>query len=100
MIDPLLEELISLQMATRYYPLRPGGRKVHVSRVYRDIERGSHGCFLDAVRTPTLATSREAIARYFACLTEAGRRAPPRAVATPTRDRSERVERSLDRLGL
>lgn len=97
-IDLAQEDLISPLEATRHYPSGPMGRKAHVSRVYRDMTRGFRGIVLESIRTPKLATSRQAIARFFRHLTEAGRRDNPAPSAAPRRSPDPRVERELDRL--
>ncbi|MDB5350438.1 MAG: hypothetical protein JWN86_1685 [Planctomycetota bacterium] len=101
MIDPIREDLIFLSVAPRHYPGGAGGKKVHVSRVYRDIHDGCRGVFLEAVRTPKLATSREAIARFFLRLGELDRGVRPgipRSLRSAPAD--PRVEEALDGLGL
>jgi hypothetical protein len=101
MIDPLAEELITPTAATQLYPRGPKGKKVHVARVYRDMLHGSHGVVLEHVRTPRLATSREAVARFFARLTRAlGSERDGSAEPTPTRPDARDVDRQLDALGL
>ena len=70
MIDPLVEELLTLSEAARFCPRRRRGRKPHVSTVYRWATRGSHGCVLDTLRTPGgLCTTKEALRRFFSQLT-------------------------------
>ena len=41
MIDPMVEGLITPAEATSLYPRGPNGKKVHVSKVYRDMGRGA-----------------------------------------------------------
>jgi hypothetical protein len=103
MIDALMERLIRPSEAVTMYPVGPGDKFPHPSRVYRDMKYGRNGIVLESLRTPTLATSRQAVARFFVKLTEAratsseasGHRRPnarPRA--------NQLVERELDRLGI
>ncbi len=101
MIDPLVEELITPTEATAIYPRGPRGKKVHVSKVYRDMDRGVRGVVLESIHTPRLATSRQAVARFFRLLSEASRRSVSPSVAAPvSRGRtSEAIERELDLLG-
>ena len=101
MIDPLEEELITPADAARYYPRGPSGRRVHVSRVYRDMLHGHDGVVLESIRTPRLATSREAVGRFFTRLTEKtrGDRPMPTAVGVSARN-LDAVTRQLDALGL
>jgi hypothetical protein len=99
-IDPLLEDLITPSDATSLYPRGPTGKKVHVSKVYRDMNQGVRGVFLESIRTPRIATSRQAVARFFRLLTELSR--SPRQ-PTSTREShqraGDRVDQELDRLG-
>jgi hypothetical protein len=70
MIDPVVEELITLSEAARFCPRRRRGRKPHVSTVYRWATRGSHGILLETLRTPGgLCTTKEALQRFFSQLT-------------------------------
>src|SRR4051812_46174754 len=102
MIDPLSEDTIWPTVAADLYPRGPEGRKVHVSRVYRDMKRGRYGIVLESIHTPRLATSRQAVARFFQRLTEVRQSASGRTSQTePARERANvEVERELDRLGL
>jgi hypothetical protein len=101
LIDPLTEDLIWPTAATNCYPRGEGGRKVHVSVVYRDMKRGRKGVLLESIRTPKLATSRQAVGRFFRALSESARTAPAsRLAAAIRRDNIDAVEHELDRLGL
>jgi hypothetical protein len=101
MIDPLAEALISPTDAAKIFPKARSGKPVHVSFVYRAMKCGCKGVVLESIRTPKLATSRQAVARFITALTEQGRscehaperrhRSAPNAAA---------VERELDHLGL
>jgi hypothetical protein len=98
-IDPMVEELITPNEATRYYPRSARGKKVHVSRVYRDIQVGHRGVKLEALRTPRLATSKAAIARFFRALSDI----PGQVVTSSTCRRArheEAIERELDQIGI
>ena len=98
-IDPLTEDLITPAAATALYPRGPGGRKVHVSRVYRDMKIGVRGVRLESVKTPRLATSRQAVARFFARLSEGSRPAVALSRHPAQQRNSNAVEQELDRLG-
>ncbi len=99
-IDPESEDLLWPNEAPTLYPRGPGGRKVHISRVYRDMKTGRDGIVLESIRTPRLATSRQAVARYFRRLTEADRLHGRVTSNEPPKKRDdERVEHELDRLG-
>lgn len=86
MIDVLLEDLIDLRQACREKPFRNSrtGRPAHISSVYRHVMAGARAANgerikLEVVRTPSgLRTSREAIGRFIATLTNAEAPAPAR----------------------
>lgn len=101
MIDPLTEEIIGLRDAARMFPKGSNGKYPHVGAVYRAIRLGFRGCKLESIRTPKLATSRQAVARFFRHLSEVDRpRGPlPRSGATVER-RNRAVDRELDRAGI
>ncbi len=100
MIDPLLEELITPKEATRYYPRNSKGRKVHVAKVYRDMQVGQRGLKLESLRTPRLATSRQAIARFFSRLSLGAAQESPTLTERARSRNEETIERELDRLGI
>jgi hypothetical protein len=107
MIDPTKEPLVLVagpEPGIRgIYPRNPDGSLVSVDRVYRDIRQGRGGIYLECVYTPRLATSREAVARFFARLTEARTAAAPDAghQSLAARERAKtKVEERLDRLGI
>jgi hypothetical protein len=101
MSDPLTEDVILPGTATGLFPRQPNGKKIHVSVIYRYMKHGCRGVILESVRTPRLATSRQAIARFFQRLSEP---AQPTGllVSTPAaRERENRnVEQELDWLGI
>jgi Protein of unknown function (DUF1580) len=100
-IDPLVEELITPSQATALYPRNSKGKKVHISKIYRDMDRGARGILLESLRTPRRATSREAVARFFRRLSEAATSGAPDTRHNAVRDRANpEVERELDRLGI
>ena len=100
MIDPNSETPISLTEAAKPLPARRGGKRPHVSCLYRWTTTGCKGVILESIQVGgTRCTSKEALARFFKALTNvssAGRQQPPahpqRAVAA--------AERELDRQGL
>jgi hypothetical protein len=100
-IDPLTEEVITPAEAAALYPRGPSGKKVHVCKVYRDMSRGCHRIVLESIRTPRLATSRQAVARFFRRLTDRRHQATPPSDVATVRERARReVEQELDRLGI
>jgi hypothetical protein len=97
MIDPLEEQVILPRVAADCYPRDERGRKVHVSMIYRHMTVGVRGVVLESIRTPRLATSREAIARFFASLSM---RPAPMEQVKHVLDHDRRIEQELDQLGL
>ena len=71
MIDPNSETLISLAEAARSLPRRRGGKRPHVSCLYRWTTSGCRGVVLESIQVGgTRCTSREALARFFQRLTQ------------------------------
>lgn len=101
MIDPLHEDLLSPREATRLYPSGPDGKAVHVSVVYRHLKQGVRGVRLESIRTPRLATSRQAVARFFSQLSNQDGPRQVQSIRNTQRERAQdSVEHELDRLGL
>ena len=89
------EHLLTLAEAARSLPRLRGSRKVHVSTLYRWINRGVRGVRLEAARIGrTLVTSREALQRFSERLTTGT------AVVVPSEAGVDQAERELDRHGL
>jgi hypothetical protein len=72
-VEQLVSEgLLTLTAATKYYPRNARGMHPHVAQVYRHSTRGLRGVVLETVQAGSKrATSRAAIARFFARLTQA-----------------------------
>jgi hypothetical protein len=71
-IDPLHEDLITLDEARDVFPRSPSGKRPHVSRLYRYTVEGCRGVVLDWIQCGARrCTSKQAIARFFAALTAA-----------------------------
>lgn len=108
-IDILKEELLSLSEAARRVP-KLNGRRVHASTIFRWCRRGLRGVRLAYVRIGRrMATSAEALNRFFNALARADGDAPRhghrRKAAPPPSpaDRAsaiEQAEASLDADGL
>lgn len=49
MIDPATESLLSLTDAARLLPARPGGKRPHVSCLYRWTTSGCRGVVLESI---------------------------------------------------
>lgn len=81
MIDLSTEHLIPIRNVPHRLPPRPTGRRVHISAVYRWIQRGVRGVQLETIRIGgTSYTSIEALQRF------ADRQSQPAATepVTPT----------------
>lgn len=100
MIDPLTERVISLTAAARLCPKRRGGKKTHVSCLYRWTRRGCRDVVLESIQVGgTRCTSREALARFFSRLTlPPGKALTIRTTANRHR-KSSRIDAELDREG-
>ncbi len=101
-IDPISEQLITLNEAAGFCPRRYEGRKPHITTIRRWADCGYRGIQLETLQTPGgLCTSKEALCRFFNRLT-ATRRSVQRT-GRPRRDekRLASVERKLsDRFGV
>lgn len=65
MIDVMTESLVPLKEVPRLLPPRDGDRPIHISAVYRWVQRGVRGKRLESVRIGgTTYTSREALQRF------------------------------------
>lgn len=72
MIDALSEQIISLTEAAKILPQRRGGKRPHVSCVYRWTLSGCRGVKLESIQVGgTRCTSREALGRFFERLSHA-----------------------------
>ena len=66
MIDPLTEQVVSLADAAKSLPTRRGGKRPHVSCIYRWTVSGCKGVRLESIQIGgTRCTSREALGRFF-----------------------------------
>jgi len=101
-IDPNSETLVSFAEAAKNLPRRRGGKKPHVSTLYRWTTSGCKGVVLESLQCGgTRVTSKEALARFFQRLTF-GDGSNPEAPRSPARQQSaaERAERELEREGV
>lgn len=70
MISLTEETLIPLRDVPAHLPPRPGGKRIHVSAVYRWTQRGVQGIRLETIRVGgTTYTSVEALQRFADALT-------------------------------
>ena len=105
MIDITRENVISLTTAAKLLPARRGGRRPHVSCLYRWTVAGFRGIVLDSVQVGgTRCTSVEAIQRFCQGLTDLstvprGEQVAGATSATVAR-RADRAIRDLENRGL
>jgi len=91
MIDLTEEQVVTLSAATKFLPMRRGGKKAHPSTLFRWASHGCRGVRLEIVQVGgSKCTSREAIQRFCDRLTHGGS-AP--SSATP-RQRQRRIEQA------
>ena len=105
MIDPTTETVFSLTEATEAkhgLPRRRQGKRPHVSCLYRWTTTGCRGIVLESIQIGgTRCTSREALARFFARLTQADGQQPQATRTTAQRQRDQaRAEAILDAEGI
>ena len=97
MIDITQERLIPLRDTPRRLPARSSGKRVHISAVYRWIQRGIRGVRLESIRIGgTMYTSAEALQRFADALTSPGSLAYAPTATTAARDRE--LQRTANRL--
>jgi hypothetical protein len=101
MIDPTHETLISLRDAAKLLPQRRGGKRPHVSCIYRWTTAGCRGVVLESVQVGgTRCTSLPALSRFFERLTAAGDTSPPAVRTAGQRERAiAAAECELDDMG-
>lgn len=100
MIDPTQETLLSLTQAAKLLPARRGGKRPHVSCLYRWTTAGCKGVALESIQIGgTRCTSKEALGRFFEALTHAD--SPRTARSTSQRQRAAAAaERELEQQGV
>ena len=65
MIEIGAEELVSLRDVPKLLPAKADGKRIHISAVYRWVQRGIKGVRLEAIHIGgTSYTSREALQRF------------------------------------
>ena len=94
MIDINTENLLPLHDVPKILPTRTNGKRVHISAVYRWVQRGIRGTHLEVVRIGgTTYTSREAMQRF--AIPSSGDQATS-AISTSTRQRQ--IDTAVDRV--
>ena len=99
MIDISIENLIPIRDVPRRLPPRPTGKRVHISAVYRWIQRGVQGVRLEYIKIGgTTYTSKEALQRFADRHTgNGGPSQETQLPATATRRKQiERAEREVE----
>jgi len=102
-IDPTTETLLSLTEAARLLPARRGGKKPHVSCLYRWSLAGCKGIVLETIQIGgTRCTSKQALSRFFARLSEAAGTLQSHPTRTPAHRRraADRAVAELAREGI
>jgi Protein of unknown function (DUF1580) len=102
MIDTLTENVLSLADAAKTLPARRGGKRPHVSCLYRWAQHGCRGIRLETLQCGgTKITSLEALQRFFERLGAASSgEIPPTRSARQREQAILRAERELDRQGV
>lgn len=68
-IDSKSENLISLNEAAKLLPKRRGGKRPHITCLYRWTTHGCRGVLLESIQVgATRCTSKEALDRFFQAL--------------------------------
>ncbi len=101
MIDVTTENLIALADVPPHLPDRRGGRRPHVSCIYRWAQRGCKGIRLETIQVGgTSCTSIQALQRFFDRLTAARSGEPVPARTSRQRQRAhDTADAELDRAG-
>jgi hypothetical protein len=93
MIDSTRETLIALADVPSHLPNRRGGKRPHVSCIYRWAQRGCKGIKLETLQCGgTKVTSLEALQRFFEQLSTGANRKPP--VTRTSRHRRRAAEKA------
>jgi hypothetical protein len=99
MIDSTTETLISLADVPAHLPVRRGGKRTHVSCIYRWAQRGHKGVKLEVLQCGgTKVTSLEALQRFFERLSAATGNATPAACSRSLKQRQSAADRATRQL--
>jgi len=101
MIDLTRETLVSLADVPAHLPRRRGGKRAHVSCIYRWAEPGSKGVKLEVLQCGgTKVTSLEALQRFFERLGAVANGEKPLARSAKQRQRAtEQATKELEDAG-
>lgn len=95
MIDLAQESLIAIGEVPNFLPLRSSGKRIHISAVYRWIQRGVRGVRLEVLRIGgTSYTSVEALQRFAEQLENPR----PEPLPAPSGRRQRQIEQAGKRL--
>ncbi len=99
-IDLQCEQVMSLQEAAGVLPRQPGGKKVHISTLYRWATAGVRGTHLETLRIGgRVVTSVEALQRFAERCSATDPARGPRS-AIQRRREIKRAEEELGRAGI
>lgn len=94
MIDLHNEKLVPLRDLPKFLPAKASGKRLHISVVYRWVQRGVHGVRLEVVHIGgTSYTSFEALQRFASPLS-----APFRSPSLTPLARKRQIESAVKRL--
>ena len=94
MIDIHKETLVSISETPKHLPRRPNGKTVHISAVYRWINKGISGIRLESARIAGCTyTSLEALQRWSDALTQGDESIAGERLRTP-KSREVEIERA------
>jgi hypothetical protein len=101
-IDPNTETIIALSQVGKNLPRRRGGKRPHVSCIYRWTTAGCRGVVLESIQIGgTRCTSREALGRFFRRLTHGDTPDTPKVRSIAQRERATaRAMRELEQAGV
>lgn len=98
-IDLASEHLIRISEVPRHLPVRPNGKRLHISACYRWILKGTRGVVLESIRIGgTTYTSIEAVQRFGDRLTESDFAGAAADVRTPRRRERQRERAHIELL--
>ena len=101
MIDLANEEVVSLAAATKHLPKRRGGKRPHVSTLYRWATAGVRGIRLEVIRVgSTQCTSLEALQRFCERCTAGDADRPVPTTTKQRRHQQQQAEAELAAAGI
>ena len=101
MIDLHSEQLIPLNQVPKYLPKRKTGKAIHISAIYRWIQKGLKGVKLESIRVGgTSYTSRQALQRFAEKQTQSLQQiqANPNTVQLTSKTRQGQIKRATKKV--